>query len=543
VKFQFGHLWTALGLILAGGAYLLCTVWVAKSWVPGVADDTPTLRVSHWLLETGYRESLDEIGKLWELENLRAGRRVRFEQVVVPTRVYAAWMRTNLVGATAPDLIYVKRANGATEEVMARYFEPLNEIVSQPNPHNANTPLAGLRWGDTFVDNLAITGTSAGLADIYAIPTSAVSVRLYFNRALLREITGRSELPDKFPDFIAMCTDIRKWSEKTGRRVSPIAGSRYNTTLLFNLLIGGLTQTTTRQIDLRGDLAVGPAELLFAMSQGNWSATQRDQRAALAALHQLAGEMQPGFLQLQREDATIQFGQQQAVILVGGSWSANSMRSEIPFEIGVNALPLPERGDADWGAGVRGPVGDNAGLFFEGLALPVGGKQRELAIDFLRFFSSWKAYSRYVEKSGCLPVVKQVAPTEQMKPFALRQDGFRPGPTIYSTGEATRRLWDQNIQMLLPPKGTVEGFLDFLGKRLPGTVAADMTRWRRDTKASFELQDLLVEARHQLALFGTLPETRLGTLLDSQSATEAQYYASFAKAAPAPVLPELPLRK
>ena len=529
---HFRHWWAGLGLLLAGGVYVVSTVWVAKSWVPGVADDTPTLRVSHWLLETGYRESLDEIGRLWEQENLRSGRRVRFEQVVVPTRVYAAWMRTNLVGATAPDLIYVKRANGATEEIMARYFEPLNDIVAQPNPHNANSPLAGMRWSETFVDSLAITGTSAGLTDIYAIPTSAVSVRLYFNRALLREITGRTELPDKFPEFIAMCAEIRAWSARSGRRIFPIAGSRYNTTLLFDLLIGGLTQATTRQLDARGDLAVGPTELLFAMNQGIWSPAQSDQRAALAALHQLAGEMQPGFLQLQREDATIQFGQQQAVILVAGSWSANSLHSEISFEMGVNALPLPEPGDANWGAGVRGPVGDNAGLFFEGFALPVGGKQRDLAIDFLRFFSSWKAYARYVGKSGCLPVVKQVAPTGQMKPFALRQDGYRPGPTIYRTGEATRRLWDQNIQLLLPPRGSVEGFLDFLRQRLPGTAASDLARWRRDSKASFELQDLLIEARHQLAALETLPEARLGSLLDSQSATESQYYASFLKGAP-----------
>ena len=530
---RFKRLWVGLGFSIAIGTYLFSTLWVAREWLPGVTDDVPTLRVSHWLLETGYRESLDEIGRHWEQENLRAGRRVRFQQLVVPTRVYAAWMRTNLVGKTAPDLIYVKRANGATEEMMARYFEPLNEVVAKPNPYNAGTPLAGARWSDTFVDNLAITGTSPGLADIYAIPTSAVSVRLYYNRALLREITGRTELPERFGDFLAMCADIRAWSAKNGRRVSPIAGSRYNTTLLFNLLIGGLTQTTTQLIDARGDLAAGPAELLFAMNQGKWSLNQPDQRAALVALNQLAGEMQPGFLQLQREDATIQFGQQQAVILVGGSWSANSMHSEISFELGISALPLPESGDPIWGTGVRGPVGDNAGLFFEGFALPVGGGQRELALDFLRFFSSWKAYSRYVEMSGCLPVVKNVAPTAQMKPFALRQDGFRPGPTLYSTGEASRRLWDQNVQLLLPPNGSVEKFLEFLRKRLPDTVASDTARWRRDAKASFELQDLLIEARHQLSEAGAMTEARLGTLLDSQSATENQYYASFAGSAKA----------
>lgn len=529
--------WALVGALLLAAVFIGSIIKVVLTARRQHDDEVPTLRVSHWLLETGYRESLEEVGRQWVEENARQGRKVRFEQLVVPTKVYAAWMRTNLVGRMAPDLVYVKRENGATDEVMGRYFESLSEEAARPNPYNADTPLAGVRWSDTFIDGLAITGTSPGLADIYAIPTTAVSVRLYYNRALLQEITGRDSLPTDFGALLGVCAQIRSWATQHGRKIAPIAGSRYNTTLLFNLLIGGLTQMTAVAIDKRGDLGTGPAELLQAAQRGDWTPDRPEMRTTFEAIRAISAEMQPGFLQLQREDATMQFGQQQAVMIVAGSWAANSMHAEVPFSLGVAALPLPQAGDTRWGTGVRGPAGDTAGLFFEGFALPVGGRQRALAIDFLHFFSSWKIYTRYAELSGCLPVVKNVHPTGRMLPFALRKDGFRPGPTFYTIGEATRRLWEQNTLELIGPSGSTDAFVSLLQKEMPASVNADLARWRRDIRSSIELQDLLLEARYQVAPEATGAAARWGALVDTQSAAESQYYASFLGDRPVPVTP------
>jgi ABC-type glycerol-3-phosphate transport system substrate-binding protein len=527
MKSHWKRNWGLVGALPLGAVFVLSVIKVVLTTSRQHDPDVPTLRISHWLLETGYRESIAEVGRLWVEENARHGRTVRFEQLVVPTKVYAAWMRTNLVGRMAPDLVYVKRENGATDEIMGRYFESLSEEAAKPNPYNADTPLAGVRWSDTFVDGLAITGTSPGLADIYAIPTTAVSVRLYYNRALLREITGRDALPVNFGELLETCAQIRSWATRHGRRVAPIAGSRYNTTLLFNLLIGGLTQATAVVIDERGDLGTGPAELLQAASRGRWSPDRPEVRTTFNAIRTISAEMQPGFLQLQREDATMQFGQQQAVMIVAGSWAANSMHAEVPFELGVAALPLPPAGDSQWGTGVRGPAGDTAGLFFEGFAMPVGGTKRALAVDFLRFFSSWKIYSHYASQSGCLPVVKHVQAAGRMQPFALRKDGYRPGPTFYSIGESTRRLWEQNTLTLVGPTGSTDAFIKLLQHELPATLASDLARWRRDLRNSIELQDLLLEARHQLAPGASGADAHWGALLDTQSAAESQYYASF----------------
>jgi ABC-type glycerol-3-phosphate transport system substrate-binding protein len=138
----------------------------------------------------------------------------------VPGNVYRQWLRTQLTGGTAPDIIEFGFFIGGVGDLPARYFDPITSWVEEPNPHNQGTALEGVRWRDTFVDGLdSPEGYIRDLNNYYAITLCVVTIRLFYNEDLLREITGSAEPPASYADFVALGESL------AGRR-GPARGRR-----------------------------------------------------------------------------------------------------------------------------------------------------------------------------------------------------------------------------------------------------------------------------------------------------------------------------
>lgn len=105
-------------------------------------------------------------------------------QDAIPESVYGQWMTTQLMGGTAPDIIDVG---------LGVPFEELQEYM--------------------------------------LVPLAQFGIRIFYNRDLLRRLTGRTEPPHNYQEFLAVCEQIQQQRDERGRPYLPIAASQYHVTM------------------------------------------------------------------------------------------------------------------------------------------------------------------------------------------------------------------------------------------------------------------------------------------------------------------------
>src|SRR5439155_13312137 len=127
---------------------------------------------------------------------------VTVEQLPIPERIYPNWFITQLVGKTAPDLIQLGK--GSNDERLTRYFTPLSDLASSPNPYNKGTDLEGVPMRETLFDGME-GGFVQNLIEYYGVPISGASIRVFYNLDLLRAITGREVMPAAYEELVAVC--------------------------------------------------------------------------------------------------------------------------------------------------------------------------------------------------------------------------------------------------------------------------------------------------------------------------------------------------
>ncbi len=403
-----------------------------------------TVRFAHFYLEPGLREAYAQIAA----DYMRLHPEVEVQQIAVPQRIFNAWAKTQLIGGTAPDLVLVDGGQFTLED-LARHFTPLHEWVESPNPYNAGTPAASLPWRETFIDGL--TGSyDSRLLSYYSIPTSLFTNRVFYNRSLWREIFGTESPPADYEAFRAACVAIEAWGAARGQPLVPLAGSVYNAPFLIDFLFG--TQTQRRQFEvawsahLRADLSPS-----VALLQGRWGFADPALQSAFHIVRDIGRHIQPGFLQLQRDDANFAFLQGRTVMLASGAHEAASLRAQAEFPLGVFALPVPGTAHPAYGAQMLGPVTEAnirpAGAF----GLTRASRNPAQAVDFLRYLTSQAAAARFAALSGWLTAVADAPIPAALEPFRPVTAGFANGfdLSIRRRHPDAKRVADTNLHLLL----------------------------------------------------------------------------------------------
>jgi raffinose/stachyose/melibiose transport system substrate-binding protein len=415
-----------LGAFILLGAMIFAVVRVTYTHLTYEAPDVTTIRICHWQLEAGFRDSLQKL--IDEYEQLyydKHGRKVRVLQVPVSERGYQQYVNTGLIGGMAPDIIEKGFAKAAIDPAyVARFFRPLGQYLSRPNPYNEGTRLEGVPWRETFFDGLQ-SGYDRTLLDYYYIPFSMFTVRMYYNKELLREATGSAEPPKTFLELQERCEKIREYGRRTGKPVVPIAGSKYQAprfrqiyerTFLFDLI---------PKVDENLDGNADVYETWLAYRRGDWRFTSDRFIASWQCMVEIAKNFQDGWLAALRDDSSFMFVQGRAVMIASGSWDAPSIRKEVgdSFEIGFFDFPMPTD-DPRFSKYVPGPVSEAS----TGPAIPWSitrqSEHPELCVDFLQFCTTRKGNEAFNYRITWLPVVLGADIDPILKPFEPRMEGF-----------------------------------------------------------------------------------------------------------------------
>lgn len=431
-----------------------------------------TIRFAHWQLENGVRGSFDKIAA--EYMKLHPG--VKVEQLALPEKIYPNWLVTQLVGETAPDLIEL--GYGITSERLARFFTPLTDLAGTPNPYNAGTDLEGKPLRDTLFDGME-GGYYANLLEYYGVSISGFCIRMYYNLDLLKAVTGSEKTPKTYEEMIALCKQVQDYSKKKGVSVIPIAGSKYNGPMLMNNFFASQTQTLVERLNPPGIFGNDSIQRANQYLAGVWSLESPEIRSGFTLMREVGQYMQPGFMQLMREDATLLFVQGRALMICTGSWDATSIRDQTSFRIGIFTIPFPSPENPVYGKytlGGTSEAGANGGVTF---GLTRGSKNPEVAKDFLLFLASRKMNQLWTDESGWIPAVLGVKVKPDVTPFLPVTEGYLAGfgPDMampnYPFPEVNR-LYTNASHILMAPNGGVDAFINEIKGGYAGAIAADL---------------------------------------------------------------------
>ncbi len=451
-----------IGLVIIGLAFVAALARVVTLGSSAITTDKKVVKMVHWQLETGIREALDWAAA--EYEKLHPD--VKIEQILIGERGYVSWVATRLIGGTAPELIEIGKNPAEVNLIYLRYYQAMSEEILKPNPYNAGTELADVPWKQTFYDSMESAYVQE-LLDYYSVGISFFTVRMFYNKDLLKEATGLEKPPLEFRAFLAMCEQIKQWSARSGRGVVPIASAgRYNANFLFGRIEQAVNSTLLREVDINFSSDAQPEETAIALLNGRVRFDDPRIRAMYQGRSDYIRQFQPAFYPADRMDAAFLFIQQKAVFIASGSWDAASYKRQAGFEIGVMDFPLPSKSDPQYGQFVEGPAVEtiSGGVLF---SVNRASQHPDIALDYLRFLTSQRINGEINRRMQWMPIIRGNAPDEFMAGFWPNLDGVKGG-IDFKCGAKNAQLLDEVNNLYSTGRVGFEGLRD---KFLPRYVA------------------------------------------------------------------------
>lgn len=471
---QFGK-YLAVVILVVGFGYSGWQAW-SHSREDSENSDVEVIRLAHWQLEPGVREAIDEIAA----DYMKLHPEVKVEQMAIPDRVWKQWLRTQLVGGNPPDLIEMANYH-VTDEMLARYFVPLTGYLNERNPYNADEPdLKDLSWRQSYAGELVPDETvhyySSNLLEYYAVPNAMVTVRIFYNRELMKEALGEDRVPETFEELLEICEKLEDYGRKTGRRILPLGGSIFNMTKMTGSFFGGSTQKFAIDLDYGHNLNLTQFEGMVDYLRGHWDLETPAVRTSLDIVGDIGRYMSPGWVQLNREDAMLQFLQGQAAMLSTGTWDAGGILQQAQFEVGAFRVPSISPDDPKYGKWALGPTSEANIFGAMSFGLTQSSKHRERTIDFLRFMTSRRENTKFAEISTWLPVIKGVPIPKVSEPFRPISKGYITGFVVQNYGSASTNIFIQNVHLLSGSNASVETYIEQTKGLYPKVLREELAR-------------------------------------------------------------------
>ncbi|HEY8240113.1 MAG TPA: ABC transporter substrate-binding protein, partial [Kiritimatiellia bacterium] len=466
-----------------------------------------TIRLGHWQLEASVRDGIEQMARAYRE---KVNPNVYVVQDAIPEGLYGQWVSTQLMGGTAPDIMQV--GNFLPPPVWLsyynRYFVPLTRYVNAPNPHNAGTDVAQTPLRQTYKDGMKSAYVSE-MQEYIGIPLSIFGVRIFYNKDLLKKLTGLDEAPRDYRAFLKVCEEIRAQKDGAGREFVAIAGSGYHFGMWSGMMFDPVTYTALKRGDFNRDGDLGSDELFVAVQTGRMSFRHPAYEARFQMQREVTDFFQTGYTGLSRDEAVFLFAQQRAVFMTTGTWDARSLQQQAEgrFEIGVMDFPLPSKDDPYYGPVIAGPVYESIDAGFR-FSISRSSPHFEEALDFLRFMASQKQNEELNRIIGWIPAITGTGMDPLLKAFEPHLEGVYGAFPIVIGGETSVK-WGQLFSLFQVGKVDYPEFAkeyeDFYKEKGLQDYLEQQREWRRGMQrneqflAGIRAKALTTEGSEQLS--------------------------------------------
>lgn len=489
-----------------------------------VSPDVEVIRFAHWQLEPGVREAFAAIAADYTALHPK----VKVEQMDIPSRTWKQWLRTQLVGGTPPDLIELA-AYENPDDMLARYFTPVTAYLEEKNPYNDDEPdLRGRSWRESYAAELIPTPDGMGsyynsnLLEYYGAPNTLITVRMFYNRNLLKAALGEERVPRTFDEFVTLCEALQSYAKKTGQPITPLAGSVFNITKITDTLFYTVTQRLAIELDYGLNLELSGHELLIQYVRRKWSLHTPAVRASLQTVEAFGRFLPPGWVQLGREDGMLQFLQGRAAMLATGTWDAGGILMQADFPVGAFKMPSFRRDDPRYGPGTLGRTSEAATFAALSFGLTRASKHPERAIDFLRFLTSRKSNTKFARISKWLPVIKGVPMPVEAEPFQPVLDGYIGGVNMRGLGMRGANAFLQYLHLLSGKEASADRFIEAIEPLCDLGAGEELAHIARVTLTTLRQRDSVLAGLYRQNNASGLARTKFDRLAASQLDSEAQ---------------------
>ncbi len=492
-----GRLKAALPVVVILAAFVWASVSIVLSRQEEAPAGTITLRLGHWQLETGVRDAFNELARDYE----RIHPNIRIVQDAIPESVYGLWTTTQLIGRTAPDLMEIGLGLPAFVLVgyQGRYFVPMTSLVGKPNPYNKGTPLEGVPLRQTFKDGMR-SAYVPELQEYMKIGLSQFGERIFYNRTLLKQLTGLDAAPTEYRKFLAVCAQIKAKKMPDGKSYTPIASSKYHLWMWEGLMADILTYPAIDKLDFNRDGTVDQFEHYVAFKTGRMTFDHPAYKARFRMFSEIADNFNPGWSGLSRDEAVFLFAQSRAVFISTGSWDSRLLEAQANgrFQIGVIDYPLPKADDPEYGPFVRGPVYETPWTGFP-FGLTRTSKHPEEAIDFLLYLSSQPVNDKFNRIIGWIPAVVGTKMDPMLANFEPHLEGVY-GVMNFVVGGNTWVKWTQDYSLFQIGQISYEELGKRFGPYYADQGVKDYAEGQRDWRRTIQVDEEFLAGVRGMAL-------------------------------------------
>ena len=493
---KFGK-YLALAILVVAFAYSSLRVF-RHTEAKLIDPEVKVITFAHWQLEPGVREAFDAIAE----DYMRLHPKVQVKQMPIPGRVWKQWLRTQLVGGNPPDLIELANYHN-TDEMLARYFVPLTKYLAERNPYNKDEPdLRDLSWRKSFSAELIPEDTvhyySANLMEYYGVPNAMVTVRIFYNRDIIKEVMGEDRVPVTYDEFLHWCKALNLYAKRTGKPIVPLAGSWFNALQLTGDMSSSMTQKLAIDIDYSHDLEFTTLEGLIAFTRGTWTLETPSVYRSLELIEGLGKYMPAGWAQMNRDDAMLQLLQGNVAMIPTGTWDAGGILQQAQFDVGAFKVPAISPDDPYFGGSTLGPISEANIFGAMAYGLTSASKDHALVIDFLRFMTSRRSNAKFAEISTWLPVIKGVPVPAVSESFRPIENGFIRGPTVRQLGSSATDVLMQNMYLLSGKDASAERYIEETRSIYKEVVPAEMRRMAKVYLETIRQKDSVMTALFEL---------------------------------------------
>lgn len=484
---------TLIPILVIAGTLAWSAISILQYRWQSQPKDVITLRIGHWQLEGGVRAAFEVLADDYakQYEAAHPGVKLRVLQEAIPESIYGQWVSTQLMGGTAPDMVEI--GLGLPSNIwlayLNRYFHTMTPYVNRPNPYNKGTDLENTPLRMTVLDGMR-SCYYPELQEYMSLPLAQFGVRVFYNRDLLKKLTGRDVPPEDWRTFKAVCDEIAKQEYAPGKHYVPIASSKYHMPTWEYMFADVITSTANRKLDESYDLWSGTDEVFLAIMTGRINFDEPVFRARFELVRSVTDCFQTGWMGVSRDEAVFLFAQQHAVFIATGTWDVQSLAQQAEgfFSVGTMNFPMPTADDPLYGPLVEGPLFESISAGFP-FGVTRTSKHPELARDFLLYLMGRPANEKLNSIIGWIPSIRGAKVAPILEPFRPRLEGVVGGfsGNSFNLGGESWIRWMQLYSLFQVKKITFDElsteFMKFYRKRAPADFNEQQRDWLRSVRS------------------------------------------------------------
>lgn len=342
---------------------------------------------------------------------------------VLPLDSYYQTLSTQLAAGSATELVF----GAATHDPYM--VHPLNDELDKPNPYVEGNK----KWIDVFnSDYFTVDKVANTEGGVEAIPFNLVGVAVFYNKDAFAK-AGIDAAPETFEDFIGACDALTDAGYIPYAMDNSELGVGWTMGALSAQFLAGSLADDWNVYDAAGK--PGTADPLAAKSIARALATEEfrsDLPEVEAALEQAKRMWEhcvsPDWSGTTSTSGALvgaqQFVSGKAAMSIGVNFGVSEV-ADAGFELGSMPFPTITKETSALSPGLPAQFGTGLGGTSYMIPSTVEGAKLDAAVKFLQFVTAPEHISTWLEASGGIPVLKELAPPSNVAGF-IEGDWAKP---------------------------------------------------------------------------------------------------------------------